>query len=166
MTRIYVCVITLLAAFAVMSCLCSPAAAQGAGGPSLGELEDLAKDLGMNPATCDAVQKQIDEVMAVYQSGLSDEQKIASLSQLWSQTATSMRKSGEADSEVAATGNQYLLMMNELVAMAKHSSGGSNKNVSAEAMNSLRKLKALTQNYVKMMKVMCPKLVLPPIMNQ
>jgi hypothetical protein len=166
MTRSHFGVVAVMAAFAVMCCLCGPAAAQRSTGPSPDELEDLAKDMGMSPAKCNAVQQQINQVVAVYQSSLSDEEKIARLSQLWSQSAASLQKAGSADTEVASTADQYLSMMDELVGMAKDSSKGSDKNASAAAMNSLKKLKTLTQNYVKMMKVMCPKLTLPPIMNQ
>ncbi len=166
MTRIHLGVIVLLAAFMVAGGLCGSVNAGRSTGPTSEDLEDLSKDFGMDPAKCDAVQKQINQVMAVYQSNLTDDEKVASLTQLWSKSAAAMEKSTSDDPDVASTANQYLVMMKELVAMAKDSPNDSDKNVSAAAANSLKKLKTLTQNYVKMMKVMCPKLVLPPLMNQ
>jgi hypothetical protein len=166
MERMHFRWIVLVVAFAVMMLGPATVEAQPSTGPSPDELEDLARDFGMDPAKCNAVQKQIDQVVAVYQSGLSDDEKIAGLSALWAQSAASLQKSAAADSEVASTANQYVLMMEELVAMAKDSPSGSDKNVSVAAKNSLNKLRALTQNYVKMMKVMCPKLNLPAVMNQ
>ena len=79
-----------------------------------------------------------------------------------------MQKAGSDDPEVASTANQYLVLMKQLMAMAmaEEPPSGSDKNVSVAAANSLKKLKALTQNYVKMMKILCPRLTLPPIMNQ
>jgi hypothetical protein len=131
-------------------------------------LEDLGKDFGMDPAKCDAFQEQINQVVAVYQSALSDDEKIARLTELWSQSAESLQKSASDDPEVASTANQYLILMKQLVAMAmaEESPSGTDKSASAAATNSLKKLKTLTQNYVKMMKILCPRLTLPPIMNQ
>ncbi len=166
MTRIRFGVIALLATFVVWGYLCGPTIAQRTTGPSPDELDDLAKDLGMGPAKCNAVQEQINQVVAVYQSSLSDEEKIAALSKLWSQSAVSLQKSASADPEVASTANQYLVMMQELMVLAEASPSKTDKNASPQAINSLKKLKMLTQNYAKMMKVMCPNLTLPSIMSE
>lgn len=166
MKRTHLGWLALLAALAVLGFLQASAQAQQSSGPSPEELEDLAKDFGIDPAQCEALQKQIDRVVSVYQSGMSDDEKVARLSELWAQTASSMQKSGANDPEVGSAVNQYLFLMQELMAMAQASPGGSDKSVTPAARNSLNKLKGLSQNYVKMMKVMCPKLTLPPVMNQ
>jgi len=119
----------------------------------------------MDPAKCNALQQQIDQVVAVYQSSMTDEEKVARLMEVWSQSMAAMQKSGENDPDVAAAARQYRVMMEELLAMAKASSGGGGKDVPADARESLKKLKVITQNYVKMMKILCPKLKLPAIMN-
>jgi hypothetical protein len=168
MRRMLIGWIAFVAALAVVGFLSGTASAQsrsGSSGPTPEELEDLSKDLGMNPAQCEALQRQIDDVVSVYQSGMSDDEKIAKLSALWGQAAASMRKSGEKDPDVGATAGQYLTVMEDLVAMAKAQSG-SDKDASVAARNALTRLKGMSQNYVKMMKILCPKLSLPPIMNQ
>jgi hypothetical protein len=165
MKHVRMLLIVVVATFAVAGFSLGLAEAQKPGGPTSEELEDIAKDLGMEPAKCDAVQRQIDQVVSVYQSGLTDNEKIAKLTELWAQSAAALKKSGESDPDVGATAGQYLLLMEEVVAMTKASPSGDDKAVSSTARDSLKRLKILTQNYVKMIKILCPKLTLPAIMN-
>jgi hypothetical protein len=165
MRRRYAALFMLVALLTATSFLPITARADKPAAPSEEELADMAQDLGMDPATCDAIQARIDQVVAVYQSSQTESEKLAKLTELWSQAMTDMKKAGEQDGDVASTSGQYLLIMQELVDMAKAAPDGG-QQVSPAAKNTLVKLKALTQNYVKMMKIMCPKLSLPPLMNQ
>jgi hypothetical protein len=143
----------------------SIAHAQGAG-PSDKEVQDLARDMGMDPRQCDDVQNRINQVVAIYESPLSDDEKMARLTEAVAQSMAEMQHAGSKDPEVATAGNQYVLLIQELLAAARKSASGDDKKVSDAVKDDLQKLKIMTKDYVQMMKLMCPKLVLPDVMTK
>lgn len=134
-------------------------AQQNPAAPSEDEVQDMARNMGMDPQRCDALQNQIDQVTSVASSSLSENEKAAQLSQLLDQSIESMKQAASKDPEVAQIVNQYLSMMQGLVAVAKNP--GDDKSVSAGTAEDLSKLKIMTRTYIQMMKLMCPKLKLP-----
>jgi hypothetical protein len=143
----------------------SIAHAQGAS-PSDKEIQDLARDMGMDPRQCDDVQNRINQVVAIYESALSDDEKMARLTEAVAQSMAEMQQAGSKDPEVATAGNQYVLLIQELLAAARKSASGDDKKVSDAVKDDLQKLKIMTKDYVQMMKLMCPKLVLPDVMTK
>jgi hypothetical protein len=143
----------------------SIAHAQGAS-PSDKEIQDLARDMGMDPRQCDDVQNRINQVVAIYESALSDDEKMARLTEAVAQSMAEMQQAGSKDPEVATAGNQYVLLIQELLAAARKSASGDDKKVSDAVKDDLQKLKIMTKDYVQMMKLMCPKLVLPDVMTR
>jgi hypothetical protein len=135
-------------------------------GPSDKEVQDLARDMGMDPRQCDDVQNRINQVVAIYESPLSDDEKMARLTEAVAQSMAEMQQAGSKDPEVATAGNQYVLLIQELLAAARKSASGDDKKVSDAVKDDLQKLKIMTKDYVQMMKLMCPKLVLPDVMTK
>ena len=155
----------LFSAFLIMSFGAAAAEPQNVQ-PSDEEVQDMARGMGLDPRLCGDLQNRINEIIAISQSALSDDEKVKKLSEALAQSLAGMQKSGSKDPEIGNTMNQYLALIKDLVATAQVSDVGSDKNISAAAKNELQKLLILTKNYVQMMKLMCPKLVLPEAMNK
>ncbi len=135
-------------------------------GPSDKEIQDMARNMGMDPKLCDGVQERINRIVAISESSISDEEKVEKLSEAVTESIAGMQKSGSKDEEVARAANQYLGLMKGLIAAVRASAAAGDKKVSATAKEDLQKLIILTKTYVAMMKVMCPKLTLPDTMNK
>jgi hypothetical protein len=135
-------------------------------GPSDQEMQDMARGMGMDPRQCDDIQNRINQIVAIYESSLSDNEKIASLTEAVAQSVEEMQQAASKDPEVATAGNQYLVLIQELLAAARKSASGDDKKVSDAIKDDLQKLKIMTKDYVQMMKLMCPKLALPDVMTK
>ena len=135
-------------------------------GPSDQEVQDMARDMGMDPRQCDDVQNRINQIVAIYESPLSDDEKMAKLTEAVAQSVAEMQQAASKDPEVAAAGSQYVLLIQELLAAARKSASGDDKKVSDAVKDDLQKLKIMTKDYVQMMKLMCPKLALPDVMTK
>ena len=135
-------------------------------GPSDQEMQDMARGMGMDPRQCDDVQNRINQIMAIYESPLSDDEKMAKLTEAVAQSMAEMQQAGSKDPEVATAGNQYVLLIQELLAAARKSASGDDKKVSDAVKDDLQKLKIMTKDYVQMVKLMCPKLALPDVMTK
>ncbi len=158
---------TVLAAVVVMSIGSPGIHAQGPVAPSDSDLDDMARiGVGLGAAKCRQIQQQVDEIMSVYKSGLKDEEKIAKLSRIWSRSAEEMKKSGESDDDIKAAVNQYLpfleILATEVTASVKAGETQASKDKTAQ----LERLNVLTQSYVRMIRLLCPKLTLPPSMTK
>jgi len=151
----WVAIVTFLVAMNSMPGLAQPKPAA----PSEDEVQDMARRMGMDPRQCEALQDQINQVTSVANSSLSENEKAARLVDLLDISMESMRQAASKDPEVAQIVNQYLSMMQGLVAAARNSVN--DKNVSSKTADDLSKLKIMTQTYVQMMKMMCPRLNLP-----
>lgn len=135
-------------------------------GPSDQEMQDMARGMGMDPQQCDDLQNRINQIVAIYESSLSDNEKIASLTEAVAQSVEQMQQAASKDPEVATAGNQYLVLIQELLAAARKSASGDEKKVSDAVKDDLHKLKIMTKDYVQMMRLMCPKLALPDVMTK
>ena len=165
MKRIPVAWMIFLSALLIASLGAFIAHAQKAG-PSDQEVQDMARDMGMDPRLCDDLQNRINQIVAIYESSLSDDEKMASLTEAVAQSVAEMQQAGSKDPEVATAGNQYVLLIQGLLAAARTSASGDDKKVSDAVKDDLQKLKIMTKDYVQMMKLMCPKLALPDVMTK
>jgi hypothetical protein len=165
MKRISVAWMIFLSALLITSLGASIAYAQNTG-PSDQEMQDMARGMGMDPRQCDDVQNRINQIVAIYESPLSDDEKMAKLTEAVAQSVAEMQQAAAKDPEVATAGNQYVLLIQELLAAAHKSASGDDKKVSDAVKDDLQKLKIMTKDYVQMMKLMCPKLALPDVMNK
>jgi hypothetical protein len=165
MKRISVAWMIFLSALLITSLGASIACAQNTG-PSDQEVQDMARGMGMDPRQCDDVQNRINQIVAIYESPLSDDEKMTKLTEAVAQSVTEMQQAASKDPEVAAAGNQYVLLIQELLAAARKSASGDDKKVSDAVKDDLQKLKIMTKDYVQMMKLMCPKLALPDVMTK
>ena len=154
-----------LSAVAIISSLVSMAQAQNAG-PADQEVQDMARGMGMDSRQCENLQNRINHIVGIYESPLSDNEKVASLSEAVAQSMAEMQQAAAQDPEVEKAVNQYLGLMKELMAAARSSASGDDKKISDAAKDDLQKLKIMTNTYVQMMKALCPKLTLPDVMTK
>jgi hypothetical protein len=156
-----------LAVVALLTLGCGVSIAQKAVAPEEGDLDEMARaGIGLGASQCQEVQKRISSVVGIFESSLKDQEKMAKLSEIWSQSAAEMRKSGEGDELIQTTMEPYLLLMEGLAAQLKASMGTGNKQAPEEMKATFDRMKLMTGSYVKMMRLLCPKLVLPPIMDK
>jgi len=164
MKRFFGSIVIFLALLAISFAPCF-AEAQNAG-PKDNETQDMARSLGMDPALCDGLQNQIDKVVNIYRSAATDDDKISQLTEALAQSLRNMRESGHKDPEVDRIFKQYLTIIEGLLASLRDSFKSGDKQLAPDAGDELRKLKIMTGTYVSMMKMMCPKLNLPDVMNK
>jgi hypothetical protein len=131
------------------------------------EAQDLLPAKGLDPSVCTGLQKQIDQVMNIAGSSLTDTEKVAQLSQMLAQSMAAMTKSSGDDAEVDRIVKQYQFFIQSLLTAALATgSSNNNNNVSASANDELQKFKTLTANYVAMAKILCPDVKLPDVINK
>jgi hypothetical protein len=135
-------------------------------GPRDDQVQDMARSFGMDPALCDGLQSQIDKVLNIYRSSATDNDKISQLKEALAESLRKMRQSGDKDPEVDRIIKQYLTIMEGLLASARDAFKAGDKQLSPDAQKELQKLKIMTATYMSMMKMMCPKLNLPDVMNK
>jgi hypothetical protein len=131
-----------------------------------GDVQDIARSMGMDPALCDELQRRIDHVVSVSGSLLNDAEKVTQLTEILSQSLKDMQKASQNDPEADRIVKQYLAIIEGLLAAARGSTPSGDKQISPDVKNELQKLKILTDTYVGMMKIMCPGLKLPQTMNK
>jgi hypothetical protein len=134
--------------------------------PSDEEVQDMARGMGMDPKLCGELQNQVNQVSAIFQSSLSAQEKMTKLQETLAGSLAGMQKSAENDPEIGAIVKQYTVMMLGLLATTRGSVASEDKQASSESKQELDKLKVLTGTYVNMVKMMCPKLSLPEVMNK
>ncbi len=154
-----------LSALLLLSLVPLLACAQGAG-PSDQEVRDMSRGMGMDPRQCDDLQNRIDRIVAIYESPISENEKLASLSELATQSMEEMKQAASKDPEVEQAINQHLVLMQAILSAAKASASGDDKKVSDAVKDDLQKMKILTKTYVDMMKALCPRLTLPELMTK
>jgi hypothetical protein len=130
------------------------------------EAQDLLPAKGLDPSVCTGLQKQIDQVMNIAGSSLTDTEKVAQLSQMLAQSMAAMTKSSGNDAEVDRIVKQYQFFIQSLLTAALATGSSNNNNVSASANDELQKFKTLTANYVAMAKILCPDVKLPDVINK
>lgn len=113
---------------------------------------------------CSELQDKIDNVVNLSRAGLSDKEKIAKLSALFSQSMAALTKSSEKDSEIDAITKQYKFLFETLLAAAMATSSDDAK-ITPDTKDELQKLKIMTANYVALMRLLCPGLKLPENMS-
>ena len=135
--------------------------AQGSG-PSDQEIQDMSRSMGMDPKQCEDIQERINRIVAIADSSLlTDQEKIDKLSEAISESMEGMKTAGSNDAEVASAANQYLVLLKDIMTGARSSAAKADSKVSNSTKEDLQKLLIMTKTYIAMMKVMCPKLVLP-----
>ncbi len=135
-------------------------------GPSDQEIQDMARNMGMDPKLCEALQERINRIVAIADSSLTDEDKVNKLSEAVAESIGGMQTAGSKDPEVANAASQYLVLMKDIITAARSSTAKGDNKVSASAKEDLQKLLIITKTYMSMMKIMCPKLTLPDTMKK
>ncbi len=157
--------VVLCVAVPALSFMCGPAYAQKAA-PSDEEVQDMARGMGMDPKLCGQLQNQVNQVVNIGQSSLGAQEKLTKLQEVLTGSLAGMQKSAENDPEIGMIVKQYTFVIAGLLATVSGSAATEGKQVSPESKNELEKLKVLTTTYVNMVKMMCPKLTLPEVLNK
>ncbi|HMK37364.1 MAG TPA: hypothetical protein VK463_19980 [Desulfomonilaceae bacterium] len=132
--------------------------------PGRNEALDILPGTRPGGEMCSELQDKIDNVVNLSRAGLSDKEKIAKLSALFSQSMAALTKSSEKDSEIDAITKQYKFLFETLLAAAMATSSDDAK-ITPDTKDELQKLKIMTANYVALMRLLCPGLKLPENMS-
>jgi len=135
-------------------------------GPRDDEVQDMGRSFGMDPALCGGLQAQIDKVVNIYRSAATEDEKVSQLTDALTESLRNMRESGAKDSEVGQIVKQYLTIIEGLLASTRDSLRAGEKQLPHDVQNELQKLKIMTNMYVSMMKIMCPGINLPDLVDK
>lgn len=166
-TKTRLVLVAISTALVISTLGCGVAGAQKAVAPSDADLDEMAK-LGVGPGAqrCSKVQRQVDGITDIYRSNLTDEEKMVKLSAIWAQSAADMKKSAEGDEDIEAAMAPQLFMLEGLAGQLRTAAAAGQKQPPAEVKAAFERVKTMTDSYVKMMRLMCPKLSLPPMMGK
>ncbi|MBM4328030.1 MAG: hypothetical protein FJ118_12810 [Deltaproteobacteria bacterium] len=132
--------------------------AVGALEPCVAQIQGLTID----PAVCSQLQSRIDEIVSISRSEtMSDREKVARLSESWSQSIAEMLKGGEQDPEMAKVIKDLIESIAQTLGKAKSTAGSPKGDSGAEAARDLRVLVERTKPYVAIMQLLCPDLKVP-----
>jgi len=118
-------------------------------------------DVKMDPAVCELLQRQMDEVVALGEaSGLSDEEKIGRLSNSIASSLATMLRVTKDDPDAAKIAEEWTTMLNQVLALANTARSGTD-TVSPEAKRGLDIATNRMKPYLAVLRLMCPNLVVP-----
>ncbi|MEW6530532.1 MAG: hypothetical protein AB1473_06835 [Thermodesulfobacteriota bacterium] len=118
--------------------------------------------LTIDPAVCSQLQGRLDEIVAISRSEtMSDQEKVARLSESWKQSMTEMLKGAGQDSEMAKVIKDLIESIAQTLVKAKSSAQSPKGDTGAEAARDLRVLMERTKPYVAIMQLLCPDLKVP-----
>jgi hypothetical protein len=131
-----------------------------------GQAQDLVQPK-LDASVCRQVQKQVDDLVAISESAsMSREEKIAALSQSWAQSIATMRNDAKKDEETAQMVKGLSDSVAKILALGLASSQQGQKDVSSDTKQALNDVNEQIKPYMSFMKILCPKLVLPPVMQK
>lgn len=118
-------------------------------------------------SVCKNIQTQVDELVAVStDTSLSDEQKVDRLSKSWVQSLSGMQERAKNDDEMSKMVAQLGQSVAKVLALAMTPGASGSKPVSGDAKMALKDLTDQVKPYFSFMKLLCPELVVPPVMTQ
>ncbi|MFZ5866963.1 MAG: hypothetical protein ACOYXY_13855 [Thermodesulfobacteriota bacterium] len=133
-------------------------ALSGALEPSPAQIQGLTID----PAVCSQLQGRLDEIVAISRSEtMSDQEKVARLSESWKQSMTEMLRGAGQDSEMAKVIKDLIESIAQTLVKGKSSAQSPKGDTGAEAARDLRVLMERTKPYVAIMQLLCPDLKVP-----
>ncbi len=129
--------------------------------PPSEDVQNASPLMGIDPNICAALQKQVDSVTSISGSGLTEQEKINRLTQHLAQSIASMRQSAKGEPDAAVPVQQYVTLIQALLAVVRSTPDAGNSSVPTAAAEGFQKFQALTSTYVNLVKVMCPSVALP-----
>jgi hypothetical protein len=124
-------------------------------------------DQKADPSKCREVQAQLDAVMAIAQStSLSEAEKMAKLEAAIAQSFVAMQSNAKNISEAAQIAREWTDTLKQMMASAMTPGAAPSDSVPSDAKTGLDIVKNRLKPYVQVMKVMCPDLVIPDIVNR
>jgi hypothetical protein len=111
---------------------------------------------------CEALQKQVDHIVSIADSrGISDEEKVAKLKDMWSKSWEEIAKFAQGDQDM--TGRiKHLRDLISVLLFETVDPAGVKKDVSNRAREALVQIKDRIKPYMAITRMICPQLVLPP----
>jgi hypothetical protein len=123
-------------------------------------------DMKIDPKVCAGLQAQVDEMVKLSKSSLSQDEKMKRLKQVWDKSWSRALSEAEDDTETL----KMLEGMGGLVAQLLASISAAEKNGETEAPDSTMKLfgdlKQQTKTFVGLMMMLCPDLKLPSTLKK
>lgn len=123
-----------------------------------------------DPKVCESLQAQIDQIVAIGNSPLPEEEKVAKLTDSWKQSWAEIQKLAAGDPETAERIKSLADLMTLILHRASPPTPGTEKGEPAEIKDLLAKItmKDLAKPilvYTLVARSLCPKLKLPPFMG-
>jgi len=116
----------------------------------------------MDPQKCVALQKQIDDVVAISESTtLSEQEKLNRLGAVVTQSLFGMLGAAKDLPDAAPILKEWNEMLTRLLATAGASSATADRELSPDAQTGVDVAKNRVKPYLDMMKLMCPSIVIP-----
>jgi len=116
----------------------------------------------MDPQKCVALQKQIDDVVAISESTtLSEQEKLNRLGAVVTQSLFGMLGAAKDLPDAAPILKEWNKMLTKLLATAGASSASADRELSPDAQTGVDVAKNRVKPYLDMMKLMCPGIVIP-----
>ncbi len=116
-----------------------------------------------DPRICEGIQNQIDHIVSLSNSPtVSDQEKVAKLKEIWSQSWEEIQKFAQDDPDLTGQLKQLRDLIAVLLFEVADPSGAGRKEVSSQAKLALAQVKDRIKPYMAAMKMMCPQLKLPP----
>jgi hypothetical protein len=117
---------------------------------------------GMDPQKCAALQRQMDQIVAIADSpSLSEKEKMSRLSQSLMQSMATMMSNTRNDPEAAKIAQEWRETLMKVMSSADISGRAADTNVSGDAKRGVDLVKQRIQPYIGVMKLLCPDLVVP-----
>ena len=116
----------------------------------------------IDPQKCALLQRQMDQIVVISRSTtLTEEQKIAKLSESLTQSLHTMISSTANDPDAAKIAKEWRDTLMRVMSTADVSGRAQDTDVSADAKRGVNLIKKRIQPYIAVMKLLCPDLVVP-----
>lgn len=121
----------------------------------------------LDTSVCDKVQSQVNEIVAISESSsMTDAEKVRALSQAWKQSWNTMFERSQNDPEMAKMVKELGNTIRRVIEQGMNSPGSGNREVSDQTKQSLAALRNQIRPYLSIMKMLCPNLVMPPMVER
>lgn len=119
-------------------------------------------DKKIDPQQCEALQRQVDEIVAISESTtLTDKQKIAQLAKSLTGSLATMLNATRTDPDAAKIADEWSDTLRQLLAAAQASPTSDNKPVSPDAERGAKIVKNRIKPFIAVMQMLCPNLKVP-----
>lgn len=124
------------------------------------------KDIKVDPKVCAGLQAQIDEMVKLSQSSLSQDEKIKRLNQVWKKSWSRALVNAEEDADTQKMLEGIGGLVAQLLASISEAQKKGETNAPESTIKLFGDLKQQTKTFVGLMMMLCPDLKLPSTLTK